>query len=41
MTAGSGVEIKNGVNIVFDAEVDHPIEVLEPLFLENPRVLVI
>ena len=41
LTAGGGVQIKNGVNAVFAAEVDHPIEVLEPLFLENSRVMVV
>ena len=41
LTTGSGVQIKNGINAVFGAEVDRPIEVLEPLFLENSRVLII
>lgn len=41
LATGGSVQIKNGVNAVFGAEVYHPIEVLESLSLENSRVLVI
>ena len=41
LTAGSGVQVKNGVDTVFGAKVDHPIKVFEPLFLENPRVHIV
>ena len=41
LAAGSGVQVENGVNAVLGAKVDHPIEVLEPPFLENSGVLVI
>ena len=41
LTTGSGVQIQNGVDPVFCTEVDHPIEVLEPLFLKDSRVLVV
>lgn len=41
LTAGGGVQVKDSVNTVFGTEVDHPIEVLESLFLENSGVQVI
>ena len=41
LAAGSGVQVENGVNAVLGAKVNHPIEVFEPLLLENSRVLVV
>ena len=41
LAAGSSVQVENGINAVPGAKVDHPIEVLEPLFLENSGVLVV
>jgi len=41
LTAGSGVQVKDGVDAVLGTEVDHPIEMLEPLFLKNSRILVV
>lgn len=39
---GSGVQIKDiSVNAAFGADVDHPIKVLEPLFVENSGVLMV
>ena len=41
LTTRIDVQVKNGVDTVFGAKVDHPIKVFEPLFLENPRVHIV